>query len=154
MTDTGVARRAALRLIGTGAAVFLPAQAGAQGVPAIEQPAQPGPRAFAARALAWRERALASGDQGYGAVIVRENRIVGEAPSRVVTNRDPTAHAEMEAIRDAARRLGTRDLSGCVMYGSSRACPMCAAAAYWASLSRLYHGAEATDDGPPRLAGC
>ncbi len=129
MTGTGFARRAALRLLGSGVALWLPVQAGAQGLPAIEQPGEPGAAAFAARALALRDQALASGDQGYGAVIVRESRIVGEAPSREIANRDPTAHAEMEAIRDAARRLGTRDLSGCAMYGSARACPMCAAAA-------------------------
>jgi len=69
----------------------------------------------------------------------------------VVVNRDPTAHAEMEAIRDAARRLGTRDLSGMAMYGSSRACPMCRAAAYWAGISALYSGPEPNDDGRPLL---
>jgi tRNA(Arg) A34 adenosine deaminase TadA len=73
------------------------------------------------------------------------------APSRVVSRSDPTAHAEMEAIRDAARRLGTRHLGNCVIYASSRPCPMCEAAAYWAGISRLYHGADITDAGPPRL---
>ena len=97
------------------------------------------------------DAAVAAGDQGYGAVIVKEGRIVGEAPSRVVVNGDPTAHAEMEAIRDAARRLGTRDLSGMAMYGSSRACPMCRAAAYWAGIGQLYSGAGPTDDGRPGL---
>ena len=81
---------------------------------------------------------MRAGDQPYGAVVVKDGKIVGEAPSRVVTNRDPTAHAEMEAIRDAARKLGTRDLSGCEMYGSSPACPMCRAAASFAGISRLY----------------
>ncbi len=152
MADAPFARRLALRLMGAGAALVLPTRTWAQADTALVQPANPGPTAFAARALALRDQALASGDQGYGAVIVREGRIVGEAPSRVVVNRDPTAHAEMEAIRDAARRLGTRDLSGCAMYGSARACPMCAAAAYWAGLSRLYYGAEASDGGPPRLS--
>ena len=64
------------------------------------------------RAFAMRQRALDAGDQAYGAIVVRDGRIVGEAPSRVVTARDPTAHAEMEAIRDAARRLGTVSLVG------------------------------------------
>ncbi len=71
---------------------------------AIVQPAAPGPGAFMARAREMKDRALADGDQGYGAVVVKAGRIVGEAPSRVVTAGDPTAHAEMEAIRDAARR--------------------------------------------------
>ena len=106
---------------------------------------------FAARAMAMRDLAQASGDQPYGAVIVRGDRIVVEAPSRVVLDADPTAHAEMEAIRRAARQLGSRDLSGCVMYSSSRPCPMCEAAAYWAGVERMYHGAAATDAGAPRL---
>ncbi len=133
------------------AALFLPRRAMAQTPELIVQPAEATPRAFAARAYELRDAALAAGDQGYGAVIVREGRIVGEAPSRVVVGRDPTAHAEMEAIRDAARRLGTRDLSGTAMYGSSRACPMCRAAAYWAGVSNLHYGAEPNDDGRPGL---
>lgn len=106
------------------------------------------------RAFAMRQRALAAGDQAYGAIIVRDGRIVGEAPSRVVTARDPTAHAEMEAIRDAARRLGTASLVGCSMFSSSRPCPMCRTAAYWAGVARLYHGPAAEDGGPPLLTGC
>lgn len=113
----------------------------------------PAHAAFAARALAMRELAQASGDQPYGAVIVRGDRVIAEAPSRVVLDGDPTAHAEMEAIRRAARQLGTRDLAGCVMYSSSRPCPMCEAAAHWAHVGRMYHGAAATDAGAPRLCG-
>jgi tRNA(Arg) A34 adenosine deaminase TadA len=109
---------------------------------------------FMALAFAMRDRAVAEGDQPFGAVVVKDGRVVGEGPSRVRTNRDPTAHAEVEAIRDAARRLGTADLSGCVLYASSRPCPMCATAAYWAQIARVYHGAEATDAGPPRYPGC
>jgi guanine deaminase len=87
-----------------------------------------------------RDEAVRAGDQPYGAVVVKNGKMVGEAPSRVVTAKDPTAHAEMEAIRDAARRLGTRDLSGCELYGSSPACRMCEAAAYWANISRIHPG--------------
>ena len=108
---------------------------------------------FAARAMAMRDLAQTSGDQPYGAVIVKDGRIVVEAASRVVLDADPTAHAEMEAIRRAARQLGSRDLSGSVMYSSSRPCPMCEAAAYWAGLERMYHGAAATDAGAPQLCG-
>lgn len=118
--------------------------------------AQPGSRdngAFVARAFALRQAALDSGDQGYGAVVVRDGRIVGEAASRVVIDRDPTAHAEMEAIRDAARRSGSRDLGGCTLYSSSPPCPMCEAAAYWAGIDRLVHGSSAQDAGRPRLCG-
>jgi tRNA(Arg) A34 adenosine deaminase TadA len=109
--------------------------------------------AFMARAFALRDQASAAGDQAYGAVVVRDGRIVGEGQSRVVTATDPTAHAEVEAIRDAARRLGTRNLSGCVLYASSRPCPMCQAAAYWAGIGRTYVGSENSDGGAPRL-GC
>lgn len=101
---------------------------------------------FARRATELRDEAVRRGDQPYGAVVVKDGKIVGEAPSRVVTSKDPTAHAEMEAIRDAARRLGTRDLSGCELYGSSPACRMCEAAAYWANIGRLHPGGHA-----PRL---
>jgi tRNA(Arg) A34 adenosine deaminase TadA len=98
-----------------------------------------------------RTLALETGDQGYGAVIVKDGRIVGQAPSRVVVNRDSTAHAEMEAIRDAARNLGTRDLRDCFMYSTSRACPMCEAAAYWANLKSMSFGSSISDAGEPRL---
>lgn len=104
------------------------------------------------RALELRRLAVEAGDQPYGAVVARDGRIVGEGPSRVLTHRDPTAHAEMEAVRDAARRLGTRDLGGCEIYASSRPCRMCEAACYWANVSRMYFGAEVSDAGAPRLA--
>ena len=110
-----------------------------------------GPQAFMQRAFELREIALQRGDQPYGAVIVREGRIVGEGSSAVITTPDPTAHAEMQAIRDAARRLKTGDLSGSEMYGTSRACPMCEAGAYWAGVSRLWHGESLAGGEPPRL---
>ena len=84
-------------------------------------------------------------------IVDGSGRIVGQAPSRVVTNGDPTAHAEMEAIRDAARRLGSRDLSGHVMYSSSRPCPMCEAGAYWANLNEMVYGSGGASAGQPRL---
>ena len=102
------------------------------------------------RAEALRDEALRSGDQAYGAVVLRGDAVVGAAPSRVVTANDPTAHAEMEAIRDAARRLRTRDLSGCTLVSTSRPCRMCEAAAGWAGISRMVHGPALTDAGPPR----
>ena len=101
-----------------------------------------------------RERAVADADQGYGAVVVKAGRIVGQAPSRVVSAGDPTAHAEMEAIRDAARRLGTRSLAGCVLYSTSRACAMCETAAYWSGLDGMVYGESLSDGGAPRYGGC
>ena len=102
------------------------------------------------RAEALRDEALRAGDQPFGAVVLRGELIVGAAPSRVVTTTDPTAHAEMEAIRDAARRLHTRDLSGCMLVSTSRACRMCEAAAGWAGIARMVYGEALTDAGPPR----
>jgi tRNA(Arg) A34 adenosine deaminase TadA len=102
------------------------------------------------RAEALRDEAMRAGDQAYGAVVLRGDAIVGAAPSRVITATDPTAHAEMEAIRDAARRLRTRDLSGCVLVSTSRPCRMCEAAAAWAGISRMVYGESLTEAGAPR----
>ena len=138
--------------LGAGVGLSRTAMAQAAQATAIEQPVSPSPLAFIRRTFQMRDEAVRAGDQGYGAVIVNgAGEIVAQAPSRVVGNTDPTAHAEMEAIRDATRRLGTRDLSDHVMYSSSRPCPMCEAAAYWASLSRMVYGPAGSDAGPPRL---
>ena len=126
----------------------------ASGNEPIRQPAAADAAHFIARAVEMRQRAVDSGDQAFGAVVVKNGRIVGQAPSRVIVNRDPTAHAEMEAIRDAARRLETNELSGCVIYSTSRPCRMCETAAYWASLARSYSGEAITDNGQPRYSSC
>jgi len=120
----------------------------------IVQPARPDAAAFAGYALEMRRLAVESGDQAYGAIIMREARVVGLGPSRVVVGRDATAHAEMEAIRDASRRLRSADLSGCVIYSTSRPCPMCETTAYYARLARMVVGANATDAGAPRYGAC
>jgi len=135
------------------AGILAPRPAGAAEAP-ISQPPNPGPTAFLARAFALRDAAVRAGDQAYGAVVVKDGRIVGEGPSRVGTNTDATAHAEMEAIRDASRRLRTRDLSGCILYSSSPPCAMCETAAYWAGIAKKIHGREGTDGGAPRYGGC
>ena len=148
----GPSRRALLRLGGLGMlAAALPVRGADDKPPEIVQPATPTRAAFMQRALEMRRLATERGDQPYGAVIVRGGKIVGEGVSAVVTTPDPTAHAEMQAIRDAARRLRTRDLSGCEMYGTSRACPMCEAGAYWAGVARLWYGESIADGGVPRL---
>lgn len=109
---------------------------------------------FIAMAFEMQRSATAAGDQPYGAVVVKGGEIVAAAPSRVVTRSDPTAHAEMEALRDAAQQLSSRDLSGCLLYSSSRPCPMCEAAAYWAGIERFYHGQTIADGGVPMLRRC
>ncbi len=108
-------------------------------------------RRFIRRAFELRDEAIRRGDQGFGAVVVKDGRIVGEGVSAVITRPDPTAHGEIEAIRDAARRLGTRDLSGAELYSSFRPCPMCEAAAAWAGIARMWHGESVADGGVPRL---
>ena len=152
-TPTSAGRRRTLaRLAGLTALVASsPARTLADTGPEIAQPAQPGPAAFMQRAFELRRLAIDRGDQPFGAVVVRAGRIVGEGASAVLTTPDPTAHAEIQAIRDAARRLRTRDLSDGELYGTSRACPMCQAGAYWAGLARLWYGETLVDGGPPRL---
>jgi tRNA(adenine34) deaminase len=103
-----------------------------------------------AAAVAMRQLAESWGDQSYGAVVVQGGRIVGEGPSRVVKNRDPDAHAEREAIKDARGRLGTGRLAAAVLYSTSRPCARCEAAAAEAGIERMFFGAALTDAGPPR----
>ena len=145
-------RRAILRGIGAFTLVGLAPAAIAQSRPAeIVQPATPGRAAFMARAFEMRRLAIERGDQSYGAVVVRRDRIVGEGVSAVVTARDPTAHAERQAIGDALRRLGATDLAGCELYGTSRACPMCETAAAQARIAGMVHGSDLIDAGVPRV---
>ena len=81
----------------------------------------------------------------FGAVVVKNGRIVGEGSNRVLATRDPSAHGEIVAIRDACRRLSTHDLSGCILYTSAECCGMCYSAAFWARISRVYFGATHAD---------
>lgn len=74
----------------------------------------------------------------FGAVIVRDDAIVGEAANRVTLTNDPTAHAEVLAIREACKKLNAFHLQGCEIYASCEPCPMCLGAIYWARLSRIY----------------
>ena len=76
----------------------------------------------------------------FGAVIVKDGKIVAGSSNRVTIDNDPTAHAEVNTIREACRRLGTFDLSGCVIYTSCEPCPMCLGAIYWAHIGRIYYG--------------
>ncbi|RLA36086.1 MAG: nucleoside deaminase [Gammaproteobacteria bacterium] len=109
---------------------------------------------FMARARAMRDAAVASGDQPYGAVVVRGGELIVSAPSQVVVTTDPTAHAEMAALRAAALALGRADLDGCTLYSTSRPCPMCETAAAWAGIERMIHGDALHDAGRPRVRRC
>ena len=81
----------------------------------------------------------------FGAVIVRDGKVVATGVNRVTANNDPTAHAEVSAIRAACTKLGTFDLSGCVIYTSCEPCPMCLGAIYWAHIDKIYYGANQHD---------
>ncbi len=105
---------------------------------------------FIDAAFKMRDDAVRAGDQPYGAVVVKDSRIVGFGPSRVVLKNDWTAHAEREAMREAQARFGNKDLSGCILYSSSRPCSACEAAASEAKIVRMIHGRDATDVGAPR----
>lgn len=75
----------------------------------------------------------------FGAVVVRGNKIVGRGSNQVTSSNDPTAHAEVVAIRDACRRLGTFQLDDCELYTSCEPCPMCLSAMYWSRLKKVYY---------------
>ena len=121
-------------------------------LPPIVQPTERTKAGFLARARALRDQAVKEGDQAYGAVVVRNGVIVGEGRNFVVLQSDPTAHAELLAVRDAARRLNKRDLSECDVYSTATPCPMCQGALYWARIRR-YHNEGTPESGvPPKLA--
>ena len=81
----------------------------------------------------------------FGAVIVKDNKIIAEGYNQVVKENDPTAHAEILAIREAGKKLGTFHLNGCVLYTSAECCPMCLCAAYWGHIEHIFYGATVED---------
>ena len=101
---------------------------------------------FLRRAIALAtENVLAAKGGPFGAVVVRDGHIVGEGANSVTATFDPTAHAEVNAIRAACRTLGTFVLDGCELYTSCEPCPMCLAASYWARLNVIYYGCSAAE---------
>ena len=93
---------------------------------------------FLARAIELASRGSENGEGGpFGAVIVRDSKIIAEGWNRVIANHDPTAHAEINAIRAACSESGHFHLTGCTLYASSEPCPMCLSAAYWARIERI-----------------
>ena len=75
----------------------------------------------------------------FGAVIVKDGKIIGEGKNEVLESNDPTAHAEIQAIRNASKHLNNFDLQGCEIYSSCEPCPMCLAAIYWARIDIIYY---------------
>jgi tRNA(Arg) A34 adenosine deaminase TadA len=91
------------------------------------------------------ESVQSEGAGPFGAVIAKGDTIVGRGVNRVTSSNDPTAHAEIVAIRDACRHLGTFSLAGCAIYSSCEPCPMCLAAVYWARIDEIYYAATRDD---------
>lgn len=100
---------------------------------------------FMLRAINLAVENVANGGGPFGAVIVKDDEIVAEGVNRVTANNDPTAHAEVSAIRKACQQLGTFDLTGCTIYTSCEPCPMCLGAIYWAKISRVFCGCNQND---------
>jgi tRNA(Arg) A34 adenosine deaminase TadA len=101
---------------------------------------------FMARAIQLSIENVHSGRGGpFGAVIVRNGELIAEGANQVTSTKDPTAHAEVLAIRAACAKLGVFDLQGCEIYTSCEPCPMCLGAIYWARLARIYFANAAAD---------
>jgi guanine deaminase len=101
---------------------------------------------FMARAIELSMENVRSGQGGpFGAVIVKDRGIIAEGVNQVTLTHDPTAHAEVVAIRQACQKLGRFELKGCELYTSCEPCPMCLGAIYWTRLARVYFGNIAAD---------
>ena len=98
------------------------------------------------RAIEIARIGMRRGDGGpFGAVIARDGEIIGEGWNQVVACKDPTAHGEIMAIRDACRRSGSHSLEGCEIYTTGQPCPMCLGAIYWARLGAIFYGFRMDD---------
>ncbi|MCD4772114.1 MAG: nucleoside deaminase [Bacteroidales bacterium] len=86
-----------------------------------------------------KENANSTNGGPFGAVVVKDGKIIGEGFNSVTTNNDPTAHAEINAIRDACKNLKSYQLDECEIYASSEPCPMCLGAIYWARVKKIYY---------------
>ena len=95
---------------------------------------------FMREAIRLANESVKNGGGPFGAVIVKDGKIIAGRSNSVTINNDPTAHAEVNTIREACRLLDTFDLSDCVIYTSCEPCPMCLGAIYWARIGRIYYG--------------
>lgn len=103
-------------------------------------------RKFMARAIQLAEKGMENGSGGpFGAVVVKEGKIIGEGYNSVISEKDPTAHAEVLAIREACRNLNSFQLEGCTVYTSCEPCPMCLGAIYWARPERVFYACTRED---------
>ena len=97
-------------------------------------------KAFMREAIRLADESVKNGGGPFGAVVVKDGAIVAGSSNSVAIDNDPTAHAEVNTIREACRKLGTFDLSGCAIYTSCEPCPMCLGAIYWAHIDRIFYG--------------
>ena len=95
---------------------------------------------FMQKAIALSIKNIHNNGGPFGCVIVKNNKIISEGVNGVTQNNDPTAHAEIVAIRNACKKLNTFDLSGCELYTSCEPCPMCLSAIYWSHIDLVYYG--------------
>ena len=102
-------------------------------------------REFMREAIRLADESVQHGGGPFGAVIVKDGEIIAGGSNSVTINNDPTAHAEVSTIREACRKLGTFDLTGCTIYTSCEPCPMCLGAIYWARISRIFYGNNRKD---------
>ena len=97
------------------------------------------------RAIELSENSVRNGGGPFGAVIAKDDEIIAEGSNKVTINNDPTAHAEVCAIRNACKILNTFELADCVIYTSCEPCPMCLGAIYWARLSKIFYANDRKD---------
>jgi tRNA(Arg) A34 adenosine deaminase TadA len=100
---------------------------------------------FLSRAIELASESIREGGGPFGAIIVKEEKIISEAFNRVVLNNDPTAHAEILAIRQASSVLHSHNLDGCTLYSSCEPCPMCLGAIYWSGIKKVVYSCDRTD---------
>jgi guanine deaminase len=100
---------------------------------------------FLLKAVEIAKNGINAGGGPFGALIVKDGKIIAEAYNRVVLTSDPTAHAEVLAIREASSLLGTHDLKECTLYTSCEPCPMCLGAIYWAGIEKVVYACDRID---------
>lgn len=100
---------------------------------------------FIKRAVEIARQGIIKGGGPFGAVVVKDNKIISEAFNRVVLDRDPTAHAEILAIRKASVVLKSHHITNCTIYASCEPCPMCLGAIYWAGIKKVIYASDRSD---------
>jgi guanine deaminase len=100
---------------------------------------------FLKQAIELAKKGIKAGGGPFGAILTKNGKIIAEAYNKVVLTSDPTAHAEVNAIRQAALELNTHDLSDCILYSSCEPCPMCLGAIYWAGIKKVVYACDRAD---------